>query len=76
MLRTDEILSTIEMLHAEHLDVRAVTLALNMDDCAASSHAVTCGTYYPWMLHDYSNMQAQLRGVAAGVRMAVLLSVD
>lgn len=35
MLRTDEILSTIEMLHAEHLDVRTVTLALNVDDCAA-----------------------------------------
>ena len=37
MLRTDEILSTIQMLHAEHLDVRTVTLALNLDDCAASS---------------------------------------
>jgi hypothetical protein len=37
MLRTDEILSTIQMLHAEHLDVRAVTLALNVDDCAAPS---------------------------------------
>ena len=37
MLRTDEILSTIEMLHAEHLDVRAVTLALNVEDCAASN---------------------------------------
>jgi len=37
MLRTDEILSTIEMLHAEHLDVRTVTLALNIDDCAAPS---------------------------------------
>ena len=35
MLRTDEILSTIQMLHAEHLDVRAVTLALNLEDCAA-----------------------------------------
>ena len=35
MLRTDEILSTIQMLHAEHLDVRAVTLALNVEDCAA-----------------------------------------
>jgi len=37
MLRTDEILTTIEMLHAEHLDVRSVTLALNVDDCAAPS---------------------------------------
>ena len=35
MLNTDEILSTIEMLHVEHLDVRAVTLALNVNDCTA-----------------------------------------
>jgi uncharacterized protein (UPF0210 family) len=35
MLRTDEILSTIHMLHAEHLDVRSVTLALSVEDCAA-----------------------------------------
>ena len=35
MLRTDEILSTIQMLHDEHLDVRSVTLGLNLDDCAA-----------------------------------------
>ena len=42
MLRTDEILSTIEMLHAEHLDVRAVTLALNLDDCAAPSVDHVC----------------------------------
>jgi uncharacterized protein (UPF0210 family) len=34
MLRTDEILSTVQMLHSEHLDVRTVTLALNVDDCA------------------------------------------
>lgn len=42
MLRTDEILSTIEMLHAEHLDVRAVTLALNVEDCAAPSADLVC----------------------------------
>jgi hypothetical protein len=38
MLRTDEILSTIEMLHAEHLDVRTVTLAINIQDCCALSN--------------------------------------
>ncbi|MCL2119806.1 MAG: DUF711 family protein, partial [Planctomycetaceae bacterium] len=37
MLHTDEIMSTIRMLHSEHLDVRAVTLALNINDCAAPS---------------------------------------
>ncbi len=42
MLRTDEILSTIQMLHAEHLDVRTVTLALNVNDCAASSADALC----------------------------------
>jgi uncharacterized protein (UPF0210 family) len=42
MLRTDEILSTIQMLHAEHLDVRTVTLGLNVDDCAASSVDNVC----------------------------------
>jgi uncharacterized protein (UPF0210 family) len=42
MLRTDEILSTIQMLHAEDLDVRTVTLALNVDDCAAPSMDLLC----------------------------------
>lgn len=37
MLRTDEILSTIHMLHGEHLDVRSVTLALSLEDCSASN---------------------------------------
>ncbi len=37
MLRTDEILSTLEMLHTEHLDVRSVTLALSLEDCSASN---------------------------------------
>ncbi len=42
MLRTDEILSTIEMLHSEHLDVRAVTLALNINECSATSVDTIC----------------------------------
>jgi len=42
MLRTEEILSTIQMLHSEHLDVRTVTLALNVNDCAASSMDNLC----------------------------------
>ena len=42
MLRTDEILSTIQMLHAEHLDVRSVTLGLSLDDCAAAQADHLC----------------------------------
>lgn len=42
MLRTEEILATIHMLHAEHLDVRTVTLGLNLDDCASHDAALMC----------------------------------
>ena len=42
MLRTDEIMSTIQMLHSEHLDVRTVTLALNVNECAAPSVDLMC----------------------------------
>jgi hypothetical protein len=42
MLRTDEILSTIQMLHAEHLDVRTVTLGVNLADCAAPEVSLMC----------------------------------
>lgn len=42
MLHTDEVLSTIRMLHSEHLDVRAVTLALNINDCATPNVDQMC----------------------------------
>ena len=37
MLTEREILSTLEMLENEHLDVRTVTLGLNLADCASHS---------------------------------------
>ena len=51
MLRTEEILSTIEMLHAEHLDVRTVTFALNVDDCAATSIEHVCRKLRDKIMH-------------------------
>jgi uncharacterized protein len=51
MLRTEEILSTIEMLHSEHLDVRTVTFALNLDDCAATSIETVCRKVHDKVLH-------------------------
>ena len=35
MLTQREILSTLEMLKNEHLDVRTVTLGINLLDCAS-----------------------------------------
>ena len=51
MLRTEEILSTLEMLHSEHLDVRTVTLALNVDDCSATSIETLCRKLYDKVTH-------------------------
>ncbi|MDR1925180.1 MAG: PFL family protein [Planctomycetaceae bacterium] len=53
MLHTDEILSTIRMLHNEHLDVRAVTLALNLYDCAAPNIDLVCKKVYH-KIHAYA----------------------
>ncbi len=39
MLTRREILSTLEMLQSEHLDVRTVTLGINLLDCVASDPA-------------------------------------
>ena len=42
MLRTDVILSTIQMLQAEHLDVRTVTMGINISDCAGPDVTLIC----------------------------------
>ncbi len=58
MLRTDEILSTIRMLHNEHLDVRAVTLALNLNDCATSNPDGLCRKVYSKVMEFARNLVA------------------
>ncbi|MCL2744594.1 MAG: PFL family protein [Planctomycetaceae bacterium] len=58
MLQTDEILSTIRMLHNEHLDVRAVTLALNLNDCAAPNADTMCRKVYNKVLDRARNLVA------------------
>ena len=58
MLQTDEILSTIRMLHDEHLDVRAVTLALNLNDCAGSHADQLCKKVYSKIMDHARNLVA------------------
>lgn len=42
MLRSDQILATVEMIQKENLDVRTVTMGINLLDCRASSVGETC----------------------------------
>ena len=42
MLRSDQILSTVEMIQKENLDVRTVTMGINLLDCRSGSAEQTC----------------------------------
>jgi uncharacterized protein len=42
MIRSDQILNTVEMVQKENLDVRAVTLGIDLLDCRRESVADTC----------------------------------
>ncbi len=42
MLPSDEILTTVEMIQKENLDVRAVTLGISLLDCHQADVALTC----------------------------------
>ncbi|MBN1846775.1 MAG: PFL family protein [Sedimentisphaerales bacterium] len=41
-MRTDEILGTIRMLQSENLDVRAVTMGIDLNECASSDVDLVC----------------------------------
>ncbi len=41
MIRSDQILKTVEMIQKEHLDVRAVTMGISLLDCRAGDAATT-----------------------------------
>ena len=42
MLRSDQILATVEMIQKENLDVRTVTMGINLLDCRGGSVKSTC----------------------------------
>lgn len=42
MLRSDQILATVEMIQKENLDVRTVTMGINLLDCRGGDVAETC----------------------------------
>ena len=56
MLRTDKILSTVRMLQSEHLDVRAVTMGIDLNDCAGPNIDLVCRK----VAHKITNRAARL----------------
>ncbi len=46
LINSSEILQTIEMINQQHLDVRTVTMGINLLDCADSDMDVCCNRVY------------------------------
>ena len=46
LINSSEILQTIEMIDQQHLDVRTVTMGINLLDCADRDISVCCGRIY------------------------------
>ena len=43
MIRSDQILKTVEMIQKENLDVRTVTMGISLLDCRADTADATAG---------------------------------
>jgi len=58
MLRSDQILATIEMIQKENLDVRTVTMGINLLDCRGGSVETTCKNIEERITHLAGNFVA------------------
>ena len=58
MLRSDQILATVEMIHKENLDVRTVTMGINLMDCRSADVATTCKNVEDKITHLAGNFVA------------------
>ena len=58
MLHPQEILSTLEMLRQEHLDVRTVTLGINLFNCVSHNSSQTCAAMRAKILKNAENLVA------------------
>ncbi|HAS84132.1 MAG TPA: PFL family protein, partial [Verrucomicrobia bacterium] len=56
MIRTKEILSTVRMLQEENLDVRTVTMGINIIDCAGPDMDAVCEAVYAKICRKAANL--------------------
>ncbi len=56
MIKTQDILSTVRMLDEENLDVRTVTMGINLTDCAGPSSQAVCDSVYTKICRKAANL--------------------
>jgi len=65
MIRSDQILSTVDMIQKENLDVRAITLGINLLDCHRDNVQDTCQQIKAKITHYAANLVQTCEDVSA-----------
>ncbi len=58
LMNTDEILQTIRMIEAQHLDVRTITMGISLLDCAGEDLGRCCGKVYDKICREAKDLVA------------------
>ncbi len=72
MVRSEEILNTVDMIQKENLDVRAVTMGISLLDCHRSSVAKTCQAIKAKIQHHAADLVATCEAVSAEYAVPVV----
>jgi uncharacterized protein len=72
MIRSDEILNTVDMIQKENLDVRAVTMGINLLDCHQASVAATCRAIQAKIKRYASNLIATCEAISSEYAIPVV----
>jgi uncharacterized protein (UPF0210 family) len=72
MIRSEEILGTVAMIQEEHLDVRAVTMGVNLLDCRRATVEETCARVRTKIVHHAARLVATCDAVGARYAIPVV----
>jgi uncharacterized protein (UPF0210 family) len=72
MIRSEQILNTVSMIQKENLDVRAVTLGINLLDCRSANVAETCARVRTKIVHHAARLVATCDAVGAKYAIPVV----
>ena len=73
MIRSDQILKTVSMIQKEHLDLRTITMGINLLDCRCGNVSKTCvaverktlDDFVSTVIHSRERFRAELQKLAA-----------
>ena len=76
MLNRKEILSTIEMIDQQHLDIRTITMGISLLDCCHSDIDTACGRIYDKITRYAANLVSTGEALTAETATAQVTLID